>query len=76
MKPNLIANPIKVDRAATPEEIRTAILPLPEGPAGYESDIACEIASDLGGYVRIAAEEFESSRLVEELLEEKDVLPS
>jgi hypothetical protein len=76
MKPDLIASPIEVDRAATPEEIRTAVLPLPDGPAGCGPDTAYEIASDLGGYVRISAEELESFRLVAKLLEDNEVLSS
>ena len=72
MKPNSIVLPTAVDRLATSEEIRAAISPLPDGPEENATEIVWEIAADLGGYVRIPAVEFETFRLIEELIEELD----
>lgn len=64
MKPELSEVSTGLDRLATTEEIRTAISLFPERVI-LEADIKslsdsgafCEIASDMGGYVRIDLEQ-------------------
>ncbi len=73
MKPNMIEAPIAVDRLATADEIRAAVLPFPEPAEECIAEFLCEIASDLGGYIRLPAVEFEASLLLEELKLEQDI---
>jgi hypothetical protein len=70
MKPNSIKTPIAVDRLATAEEIRAAVLPFPDPIEECTAEILCEIAADVGGYIRIPAVEFETSIIFEELIRE------
>ena len=72
MKPNSIKTPIAVDRLATADEIRAAVLTYPDPFEEYPTEILREIASDVGGYVRIPAVELETSLMVEELTQEQD----
>jgi hypothetical protein len=72
MKRDLIVTPTAVDRLATSEEIRAAILPLCDRPEEYATETVWEIAADVGGYARIPAVEVETIRLIEELIEEHD----
>jgi hypothetical protein len=58
-----------VDRLATSDEIRAAVLKFPDPIEEYRSEILREIAADFGGYVRLSAVEIEISLLVEELLQ-------
>ena len=73
MKPNLIKTPIAVDRLATADEIRAAVLPSPDDIEECTAEILREIVADVGGYVRIRAAEFETSLMVEELTQEQDM---
>ena len=70
MKPSL--NTAQMDRLATPDEIRAAALPFSDTTLENRAEILCEIAADVGGYVRIPAVEFETSLLVDELTQEQD----
>jgi hypothetical protein len=72
MKPDLIETPVTVDRLATSDEIRAAILTFPNPMDECRTEILREIASDVGGYIRISAVEFETFRLFEEMIEEQD----
>ncbi len=72
MKPNLIKTPITVDPLATSDEIRAAILTFPDPLEECSTEIVREIAADVGGYIRISAVEFETVRLIEEMIEEQD----
>ena len=72
MKPNLIETPMAVDRLATSDEIRAAILSFPAPLEECWTGIAREIATGVGGYIRISAMEFETFRLIEEMIEEQD----
>ena len=72
MKLNSTAAHNPVDRLATSEEIRTAMSLSSDQPEEFAIEGAWEIATDQGGYVRIASLEVETFRLIEELLEEKD----
>jgi hypothetical protein len=72
MKLNLIETPITVDRLATSDEIRAAVLSSPDPLEEYRTEIVREIAADVGGYIRISAVEFETFRLIEEMIEEQD----
>jgi hypothetical protein len=72
MKPNMVETPIAVDRLATSDEIRAAVLPFPDAIGECRRDIWREIAADVGGYIRTSAVEFEASLLVEELVQERD----
>ena len=72
MKPNLIETPIAVDRLATADEIRAAVLPFPDDVEECSTEILREIAADVGGYVRIPAVEFEASLMLEELTKGQD----
>lgn len=76
MKPNMIKSPIAMDRLATAEEVRAAVLPFPNPADECAAEILSEIASDLGGYVRIPAVEFEASLMAEELTHERETLPN
>ena len=73
MKPNWIKTPIAVDRLATADEIRAAVLPFPDPIEECTTEILREIAADVGGYIRVPAVEFETSNMVEELTEEQDI---
>lgn len=66
MKPNLLSSPIGVDRLATPDEILAADLPDPTEECTL--DLFSEIASDMGGYVRIRSLDFEIAEMVGELM--------
>jgi hypothetical protein len=72
MKPNLIETPIAVDRLATADEIRAAVLHFADDVEECSTEILREIAADVGGYVRIAAVEFEASLMLEELIKGQD----
>jgi len=72
MKPNLIKTPIAVDRLATADEIRAAVLPSPDDIEECTTEILREIVADVGGYVRIRDVEYETSLIVEELTKEQD----
>jgi hypothetical protein len=74
MKPNLVETPIAVDRLATSDEIRAAVLPFPDAIEECRRDIRREIAADVEGYIRISAVGVEASLLVEELVQERDTL--
>lgn len=74
MKPNLTKTPITVDRLATSDEIRAAILSFPDPLEECSSEIVREIAADVGEYVRISALDFETLRLIEEMTEEQNTL--
>jgi hypothetical protein len=74
MKLDLIKTPITVDRLATSDEIRAATLTFPDALEECGTESGREIAADVGGYIRISAMEFETSRLIEELIEEQDTL--
>ena len=76
MKPNPVKPAITVDRLATADEIRAAIFPFPDPLAQCDAEILHEIATDLGGYERIAPVEFEASLMVEELAGAEDVWPN
>lgn len=60
-----------VDRLATADEIRAALLHLPDPIEEYRTEILREIAADVGGYVRLSAVEIGTSLLVEELIQEQ-----
>jgi hypothetical protein len=70
-KPGLINPPILVDRVATANEIRAAVLHFPNPIDEYRAEILVEIAADVGGYVRLSAVEIGTSLLVEELNQEQ-----
>jgi len=72
MKPGLIKPPIKVDRLATSDEIRAAVLHFPDPIEEYRSESLREIPADLGGYVRLSASEIGISLLWEELIRDLD----
>jgi hypothetical protein len=72
MKPNLSKTLIAVDRLATADEVRAAVLPFPGSIEECTTEILREIAADVGGYVRIPAAEYETSVWVEELIQEQD----
>jgi hypothetical protein len=76
MKPDTIKAPIAVDRLATADEIHAALLPFPDSIDECAAELLCEIASDLGGYVRIPVVEFETSMLVEEMIREGERWPN
>jgi len=69
MKLELTNDPVAVARIATDEEIRAAIAPFSD--AEYV-EVLCEIAADMGGYIRISDVDRETSRLVEELTTERE----
>ncbi len=71
VKPGLIDPPILVDRLATADEIRAAVLHFPDPIEEYRTEILREIAADVGGYVRLSAVEIGTSLLVEELIQEQ-----
>ena len=68
MNSDSINPPITVDRLATAEEIRAATPTYPHHMDDCIVALLAEIASDLGGYVRIPAMEIETSLMLEELL--------
>jgi len=72
MKPNPNQAPTHVDRPATFEEIRTAMSLSSDEPEAYTTETVWEIASDLGGHVRIPSLEVETFRIIEELLEDNE----
>jgi hypothetical protein len=72
MKSNWIKIPIAVDRLATADEIRAAVLPFPDPFEECSTEILREVAADVGGYVRIPAVDYETSVWVEELTQEQD----
>jgi hypothetical protein len=71
VKLQLINAQTSVDRVATPEEIRAAVLPYSYPSGEYGAEMLCEIAADVGGYIRIPEVEAETSRLIEELNREQ-----
>ena len=72
MKSDMSNTPISVARVATLDEIRAAISPFCDSLEDCSSDVLCEIAADLGGYVRFTDVERETSRLVDELTREQE----
>jgi hypothetical protein len=76
MKPNTITTRFDVDRLATADEIRAAVLPSPDPIEVCAAQNLCEIASDLGGFIYIPAVEFEISHMVEDLIREQDTRPN
>jgi hypothetical protein len=72
MNPRLTKTPVTVDRLATSDEIRAAILQYPDPVEEYRSEILREVAADVGGYVRLSAVEIRTSLLVEELMQDQD----
>jgi hypothetical protein len=71
IKPGLINPPILVDRLATADEIRAAVMHFPNPIEEYRAEILREIAADVGGYVRLSDVEIGTSLLVEELNQEQ-----
>jgi len=69
---SLVKTPIKVDRLATLDEVRAAVLRCSDPIMGCREEIPCEIAADVGGYVRVASARLETSLLVEELIRGPD----
>jgi hypothetical protein len=67
MNSSLTKSPITVDRLATSDEIRVAMLPYLDPVEEFRTEILREIAADVGGYVRLSTGEIRSSLLVEEL---------
>jgi hypothetical protein len=72
MKPTLIEAPLGLDREATCEEIRAALIPFPNPDEEYSAENIREVFADSGEHVRIAASEFEAYLLRDELLENHD----
>jgi hypothetical protein len=72
MQPNLSKPQTTVDRLATLDEVRAAVLPSSDALAGCRGEFPREIAADVGGYVRISSAEFETSLLVEEFIQLED----
>ena len=60
-----------VDRLATADEIRAALLHLPDPIEKYRSEILSEIAADVGGYVRLSAVDIGASLVADELIQEQ-----
>ena len=71
IKPGLVNPPILMDRLATADEIRAAVMHFPNPIEEYRTEILREIAADVGGYVRLSAVEIGTSLLVEELIQEQ-----
>jgi hypothetical protein len=71
MKADMLKTPAAVDRLATSDEIRAALMPFPDPIEECSKDLLYEIAADLGGYVRIPGWEFEASLLLENWTEEQ-----
>ena len=69
-KPGLVKPPITVDRLATLDEIRGAVLELPDPVKAYKAEVLREIASDMGGYVRLSPTDIGISLLVEDLIQQ------
>jgi hypothetical protein len=72
MKPYVMKTSTTYDRVATAEEILAAELPFPEAIEECDMELPCEIASDLGGYIRISSSELEMSLMVDEFVQEED----
>jgi hypothetical protein len=72
MQPNLSKPQTTVDRLATLDEVRAAVLPSSDALMGCRGEFPREIAADVGGYVRISSAEFETSLLVEEFIQLED----
>lgn len=68
MQPNLPQPPNTMDRLATLDEVRAAVLPSSDASKVCRGEFPREIAADVGGYVRISSAEFETVLLVEELI--------
>jgi len=60
-----------VDRLATADEIRAALLHLPDRIEEYRTEILREIAADVGGYVRLSAVDIGTSLVADELIQEQ-----
>jgi hypothetical protein len=71
MKADMLKTTVAVDRLATSDEIRTALLPFPDPIEECSKELLHEIAADLGGYVRIPARELEASLLLEDWTREQ-----
>jgi hypothetical protein len=71
IKPGLMNPPIMVDRLATADEIRAALLHLPDPIEEYRAEILREIAADVGGYVRLSAVDIGASLVADELIQEQ-----
>ncbi len=67
MKANIITAANTVDRLATADEIRAALLPDTDHAEENDVEIFHEIAADTGGYVRISSSVFETAIMVEAL---------
>jgi len=65
MKPDFSNAPSTVDRLATADEIRAAVVPFSDPDEQRHEEIFHEIPKDTGGYVRITATELETALLVE-----------
>ena len=76
MKPTTIGTSTALGRLATADEILAAVHPFPDPIERCAAQNLTEIASDLGGFVRIPVEEFETSFLLEELLLAEDARPN
>ena len=70
-KPGLVKPPITVDRLATLDEIRGAVLKLPDPVEAYRAEALREIASDIGGYVRLSPTDIGISLLVDDLIQDE-----
>jgi hypothetical protein len=71
MKANVLKTPTAVDRLATSDEIRAALMLFPDPIEEYSQELLHEVAADFGGYIRIPARELEASLLVEDWIEEQ-----
>ena len=71
MQPNLSKPQKTMDRLATLDEVRTAILPSSDH-LGCTGEFPRDIAADVGSYVRISSAVFETVLLVEELIQRQD----
>jgi hypothetical protein len=69
MQPNLSKPQNTLDRLATLDEVRAAILPSSAPPGMPGGEFPREIAADVGGYVRIPSAVIETTLLVEELIQ-------
>ena len=76
MRPTLIETPLGLDRLATCEEIRAALISFADPDDGYTGEDICEVAADSGGYVRISTPELEAYLLRDELLENQEAWPN
>ena len=64
-------SPLMLDRLATSDEIRAAMLPFPDPIEEYAGQLLREIAADVGGFVRLSVLEIGTSLLVEELTQDQ-----